>query len=336
MRLRRSRFAWLAVSLLCTGCSVTPALVDPADPLPSWREGAAKQSIVAFIDASTSPRMAGWIPPAERIAVFDHDGTLIVEEPLLVQEAFIYWRIRQLAAANPQWVGEPPFSAVLEGDYAGLKKAGLRALSPLMDAAQSGMHQEAFQLLVRQFLAEVELPVYGRRAARLVYQPMIELIELLHARDFRVFIVSGGGTEFIRGLAESVYGIPRERVIGSSMKARVQEQDGVVHVMRRAGIARLNVGKNKVQSIQERIGRRPALAVGNADGDREMLHYAGRSIVLKHDDATREAAYARSSERLLAEANSSGWITVSMANDFLRVFPRGVAQAGDASGDGVR
>lgn len=315
----------LAAWLLLAGCAATSPAPATA-PLPSWQDSAARTRILGFVAAVTDASSPGWAAPADRIAVFDHDGTLIVEKPTLVQEEFLYARVRALAPEHPDWQQQDPFRAVLAGDQAWLEARGRRAMGPLMDAAQADLSQQAFDAEVEAFLAAARDPRFGRPYTQLVYQPMLELIDLLHANAFRVFIVTGGGTEFVREMAEPVYDVPRERVIGSTMKATLRDVDGRPEVWRQPGIRDLNVGRFKALNISSRIGRRPILAVGNSDGDLEMLRFAGDgpgtlAIVLHHDDAEREYVYDDDARRLRVVAAERGWLTVSIAGDFRQVYP---------------
>ncbi len=296
------------------------------DPLRSWQDGAAKARVLAFVANTSNPKHAHWRPPAERIAVFDHDGTLLVEKPELVQMAFIFDRVRTLAPKHPEWANDVAFSAVIERDDVALAAMGFGERAPLMNAAQSGLTAGQFHRLAEDFLTSERHPRFGQAYSKMYYLPMLELIEHLHRNDFRVFIVSGGGVHFIRALAEPVYGIPRERVIGSRTKIRLQELDEQLEILRQAGFSALNVGRFKALNIQEFIGRRPILAVGNSDGDLEMLRFSDTgtdslAILIHHDDAEREYDYSDDTERIRAVALERGWLNLSMRKDLRRIFP---------------
>ncbi len=319
-----ARFFLLLATLLLAGCAAQSR--GESDALPGWRDGEAKTRVLDWLDSVTRPDSPAWQAPADRIAVFDHDGTLIVEQPL-VQMAFIFDRVRQLAPANPDWSATQPFATVLSGDQAALAELGFRERAPLMDAAQAGLSMDEFRNAVDAFLAGAEHPRYQRPYAELAYQPMRELIALLQAHEFRVFIVSGGGVHFIRALAESAYGIPAEHVIGSRTKTTLLAVEGRLEVVRKSGFNGLNVGRFKALNIQDLIGRRPLLAVGNSDGDLEMLKFADSGdnslvILLQHDDAQREFVYADDSQRVRPVAAERGWLQLSMRDDFRRVFSR--------------
>lgn len=314
----------LSLLLLVTLAQVAVA----AEPLSAWQPGAVRSTLLNFIAQVTEPDSDAYRPPAERIAVFDHDGTLIIEQPLLVQMAFVHERVRDLAPAHPEWVELAPFDAVLAGNNAMLAQMGFRGTAALVNAAQAGISQAEFRAAVSRFLGQARHPRFEVVYPQLVYQPMLELIALLTASDFRVYIVSSGGIEFIRGLSESVYGVPRERVVASVMKYELREEDEALAVWRKSGFQSLNAGPFKVLNIDRHIGRRPVLAVGNSDGDLEMLSYtqAGPdtlAVLLRHDDAQREYAYADDSVRVLPVAAARNWLVVSMKKDFRQVFPTG-------------
>ena len=299
---------------------------QPADPpLPSWNDGAARSSILEFVARVTEPSGPEYVAPADRIAVFDHDGTLIVEQPEVVQFEFLYERIRELAPAHPEWSTTEPFRAALDGDGDGLAAMSFGERGALVTAAQANLFESEFAAAVQGFLATARHPRFDARFVDLVYQPMLELIDYLQANEFRVFIVSGGGIQFIRALSEPVYGIARENVIGSSMKASLRDRDGRAEVWRKPGWNSLNAGPFKVLNIRLHIGRRPILAVGNSDGDLDMLRYAADGslpslvMLVAHDDAEREYVYAEA-PRATAMAAERGWPVVSMRRDFRAMF----------------
>jgi len=314
----------MRLSLFILAVLVAPIVVA-AEPLPSWQPGATRSALLNFIEQVTEPGSVAYRPPAERIAVFDHDGTLIIEQPLLVQMVFVHERVRELAPAHPQWAELAPFAAVLAGVNEVLADMGFRGTASLVNAAQAGISQAEFRAAVSRFLDQGRHPRFKVRYPQLVYQPILELIALLKASDFRVFIVSSGGIEFIRGLSEAVYGVPREQVVGSVMKYELREDGEALEVWRKNGFQSLNAGPFKVLNIDRHIGRRPLLAVGNSDGDLEMLAYTqaapgSLAVLLRHDDAQREYAYADDSVRVLPVAAARDWLVVSMKKDFRQVF----------------
>ena len=330
MRVRSARPALallllVAVIAACTsGAGLKPEATD--DPLPSWADKTTKARILDFVAAVSDPGSISFVAPIDRVAVFDHDGTLTVEKPYPVQFAYVFSRIRALAPAHPEWQAEQPFDAVLEGDDEYLAGLGFRELRGLIDIAQAGIYQEDFDASVDAFLARGRHARYGKAYTDLAYRPMRELIDLLVERDFDVYIVSGGGIDFIRGLSKQMYGVSEGNVIGSSMKYDLRERDGGLAVFRKPGFSGINVARFKPLNIQLHVGRRPILAVGNSDGDLQMLRYAadgaGPSLVLllKHDDARREYRYADDSPRVRELASADGWIEVSMRDDFVAMF----------------
>lgn len=303
-----------------------------ADPLPSWREGPAKQAILTFVtDVSTEGR-PGFVPQAERIAVFDNDGTLWSEQPAYFQLLFVLDRVRELAPQHPGWATKQPFRAAIEGDIHTLAASGEQGLLDLVMATHAGMTPDEFQAVVTAWLDEARHPRFqDRRFDTLVFQPMLDLLAHLRANGFKTYIVSGGGVEFMRAFAERVYGIPPEQVIGSSIKTGFELRDGRATLVRKPELNFFDDKSGKPIAIQQHIGRRPIMAVGNSDGDFEMLQWTtegtGRrlGVIVHHDDRDREFAYDRASSigrlaRALDEAPARGWVIVSMQNDWAKVY----------------
>jgi phosphoserine phosphatase len=301
-------------------------------PLPAWRDGTAKAAILDFVTRVTTARHADFVPPADRVAVFDNDGTLWVEQPLPVQAAFVLDRTRSLAPAHPEWHSEEPFKAVLAGDTAGIMAMGMDGLTKLVMATHAGLSTEDFAALVADWIASARDPRFGRPYTELVYQPMLELLDLLRAHDFKIFIVSGGGIEFMRVFSQQVYGIPPENVIGSSIVTRYVVTDGKPELLREAALHFYNDKDGKPAAINTHIGRRPIAAFGNSDGDFAMLEWvtsgpgARFGLLVHHDDAVREHAYDREAGlarllRGLDEGPARGWIIVSVKRDWSRVYP---------------
>ena len=299
---------------------------DSDDPLPSWHEGVVRQAITEFVGRVTDPGHPDFVAPAERLAVFDNDGTLIVERPTLVQFEFLYARIKTLASDHPDWRTTQPFQAVLEDDRELLAEMGFQKRGALVTAGQADISQDEFQRVATEFLVQGKHVRYAVRYVDLVYQPMVELISYLQAHEFKVFIVSGGGIEFIRSYAEGAYGVPKENVIGSSMKSGLREQGEIVEVYRKPGFSSMNAGRFKPINIRLHTGRRPIFAVGNSDGDLDMLEYTHTNslpslvLLINHDDAVREYEYADDSERVRNIATEHDWPIVSMRDDFRNVF----------------
>ena len=291
------------------------------DLLPSWTEGAAKSAVLEFVESVSRPgaSCASYVPPADRIAAFDNDGTLWCEKPQYVQADFLFRRWKQMAQADPAKAKEQPYKALAENDRAWLSNlAGhVPDLVKGVTEAYEGITVEAFEQAVQEFFATVTHPALGLPYTKVSYRPMRELLDLLQARNFTVFICSGGGRDFMRPVSEQMYGIPRERVIGSA--AAVQYRDGELY--RTKDVEQpIDDGTGKPEHIWMRTGRKPLLACGNADGDVPMLETACFSILIRHDDASREFAYDTGAEKALAEAKEHGWMVVSMHNDFKVVF----------------
>jgi len=286
--------------------------------LPSWNDGATKSAILKFVREVTEPG-EGFVPVAARIATFDNDGTLWCEKPMYIQADFIFRRLAEMVAADPAQGEEQPWKAVVENDRAWL--AGLMGHVPeLMKAvtqAYVGITTEAFEKHVAAFFESAQHPTLHVPYTAVSYRPMRELIQLLEANDFQVYICSAGGRDFVRVVSEEIYGIPRERVIGSA--TTLEYRDGGLY--RTAGVEQpIDEGPGKPVHIWTRLGRTPLFAGGNADGDAAMLETARFSLLVHHDDATREFAYDEGAETALAEARERGWTVVSMRDDFAQVF----------------
>jgi len=303
-----------------------------AEPLPSWTGGPTRTAITAFVEDVTSAGSPNFVPPAERIAVFDNDGTLWVEQPMYTQLAFVIDRVKALAPEHPEWKEEQPFKALLEGDLDAVKAMGTDGVTRLLAATHANMTTEAFERIVRDWIASARHPRFDRLYAQVIYQPMLELLDYLRANGFKTFIVSGGGIDFMRPWTERTYGIPPEQVIGSQIAMRYAVESGTPVLMREPEIAFIDDKAGKPVGVQRHIGRRPILAFGNSDGDYQMLEWttagAGKrlGLILHHDDGEREYAYDRESHvgRLskgLDDASSKGWTLVSMKRDWNRVFP---------------
>ena len=323
--MRLKRIFIIAVLFL----SVRSVLV--ADVLPSWNDGTAKQSIIEFVTAVTTSGSADFVPPAERIAVFDNDGTLWAEQPVYFQAFFIFDRIKQLAPQHPEWKTKEPFASVLKGDTQTALAGGERALLEMAMATHAGTTTEEFETIVSEWIATARHPQTGKLYTEMVYQPMLELLDYLRANGFKTFIVSGGGIEFMRPWAEQVYGIPPEQIVGSSIKTAYELRDGKPVIVRLPEINFIDDKEGKPVGINQHIGRRPIAAFGNSDGDFQMLEWttagSGKrlAVYIHHDDADREHAYDRDShigrlDRGLDEAPARGWTVVSMKNDWETIF----------------
>lgn len=325
----RALTALVVIASSLAGCA---AQRHAADPLPSWQEGATKRAILEFVDGADTPGDAGYIPHAERVAVFDNDGTLWAEQPLYFQLAFALDRVRELAPQHPEWEQTPPFDAVLRNDLQAVFAGGEHALLELVMATHSGLSTEEFEQVVTRWLASARHPSSGRPYTAMVYQPMLELLEHLRARGFRTWIVSGGGLDFMRPWTQDVYGIPPEQVVGSSIEVVFEWTDDGPRLMRQPALDFLDDKEGKPVAIHRHIGRRPVFAFGNSDGDLAMLQWtmAGDGPrfagLVRHTDGEREWAYDRESsigrlDKALDQANAKGWTVVDMAADWHSVFP---------------
>lgn len=333
MRIQTVQAAMLACVFAFTAISA-----QSADPLPSWNDGKAKQSIVTFVEKATQPGSPDFVPVPERIATFDNDGTLWSEQPLPVQLYFALDRVKVLSAQHPEWKTQEPFASLLKGDVKAALAGGEHALLEIVMATHSGMTTVEFAQIVKEWIATAKNPQTGKLFTEMTYQPMLELLDYLRVNGFRTFIVSGGGIEFMRPWAERVYGIPPDQVIGSSVKTKFELLDGKPVLVRLSELNFNDDKDGKPIGINQHIGRRPIAAFGNSRGDKEMLEYTqGGSglrfeLLVLHDDAQREFAYGPARglpdvklgafpPALDEQAQKSGWTVVSMKNDWKTVFP---------------
>ena len=319
-----------SVAAVALGSGYGPA-AGP-DPLPSWRDTGPKRAIVAFVERVTKPGSSGFVPPPERIAVFDNDGTLWTEQPFYVQLAFMFDRVKALAPAHPEWKSREPFASLLRGDTRAALAGGEQGLLAMMAATHSGMTTEEFGRTVTDWIASAKHPRTGRRYTEMVYQPMLELQVYLRANGFKTYIVSGGGIEFMRPWTERVYGIPPEQVVGSSGKLKYELRDGTPVLVKLAAIHLMDDKAGKPVGIQTQIGHRPVAAFGNSDGDLQMLQWTAAGpgprfcLLVHHTDAEREWAYDRGSpvgalDKAWNEATAKGWTVVSMKDDWAAIYP---------------
>lgn len=300
------------------------------DPLPSWNEGMAKTAILNFVAQVTTENGPDFVPPGDRIAVFDNDGTLWCEYPLYVQAFFVFDRIQQLAPQHPEWQTQEPFASVLKGDLKSAIAGGEPALLELVMATHAGMTTDEFAAIAQAWLATATHPVLKRLYTELVYQPMVELVAYLRTNGFKPFIVSGGGIEFMRACTEQIYGVPPEQVIGSSNKTQYELRHGNPVIRRLPELYFFNDKAGKPAAIQHYIGKRPIAAFGNSDGDLQMLQWttagagARLGMIVRHTDGDREFAYDQASmsglKDALVEAEKAGWTVVDMQRDWQRIF----------------
>jgi phosphoglycolate phosphatase-like HAD superfamily hydrolase len=321
----RNIFVLLALSLCGPAAHAT-------ESLPSWNDTASKNSIITFVGKVTTEGSSDFVPPAERIAVFDNDGCLWAEQPLYFQAFYIFDRIKALAPQHPEWATEEPFASVLKGDVKSALAGGEHGLLAMAAATHAGLTSEEFSASVNEWLATAKHPVTGKAYTDMVYQPMLELLDYLRANGFKTFIVSGGGIDFMRPWTERVYGIPPEQVVGSSLKAAYEVRDGKPVIVKLPELNFIDDKAGKPVGIHQHIGRRPIFAAGNSDGDFQMLEWttAGEGprfgMLVHHDDAEREFAYDRESHvgklnKGLDEGPARGWTILSMQKDWKTIFP---------------
>lgn len=342
LRLRSPIVAFAIAALALTSCghhntrNGNNAAAARASSLSSWADTSPRADIVSFVNRVTDKNSPDYVPPAERIAVFDNDGTLWSEQPMYFQLAFALDRVKALAPSHPEWQTTEPFASILKGDLKAALAGGDKAIAQIVGASHSGMTTDEFNQIVKDWIKTARHPTLNRPYTECVYQPMLELLAYLRANNFKTFIVSGGGVEFMRAFAEEVYGIPPEQVIGSRGKTSFSLTDNnparpVLNKL--PDIDFIDDGPGKPVAINAIIGRRPILAAGNSDGDQQMLEWtaagSGARLILlvHHTDAAREWAYDREShigklDKALDEANSRRWTVIDMKSDWRSVFPR--------------
>jgi len=323
--------------MACVACQSQPNQQEAQqnthqDPLPSWNEGSAKKAILDFVARTTTQGSPDFVPVDERIATFDNDGTLWVEQPIYTQFVFALDRVKALAPQHPDWKTKQPFKAVLAGDMQALIASGEQGMLQLIGVTHTGMTTDEFASIVSQWIATAQHPRFHRTYTECVYQPMLEVLSYLRANGFKTYIVSGGGIDFMRPWTEKTYGIPPEQVIGSSGKTRFELRDGQPVLLKLPELDFVDDKQGKPVGINHFIGRRPVAAFGNSDGDQQMLEWtaggkgARLMLLVHHTDAAREYAYDRQSpigrlNTALDEANAKGWIVVDMKNDWKTIFP---------------
>lgn len=306
--------------------------IQKSDPLPSWNEGKTKASIVNYVKEVTTPGSPNFIQVADRIATFDNDGNLWSEQPAYFQLFFAIDRVKVLAAQHPEWKTEQPFRAVLEDDLQTLASYGEHGLLELVMATHANMNTDEFEAVVNEWLLSAKHPRFKRPYTELVYQPMLELLDYLRDKNFKTFIVSGGGIEFMRPWVEEVYGIPRDQVVGSSIKTEFVYKDGKASIKRLPEIDFIDDKEGKPVGIHRFIGRKPVFASGNSDGDLQMLQWTASGtgnrfmLYLHHTDEVREWAYDREShigrlDKGLDEAKERGWTVIDMKKDWKVIYP---------------
>ncbi len=321
-----------AASFMIACAPIQKEEAETSDPLPSWNEGETKSSIIKFVSEVTDPGSAHFIEVADRIATFDNDGNLWSEQPAYFQLFFAMDRVKLLADQHPEWKTQQPFKAVLEDDLKTLASFGEHGIIELVMATHANITTEEFESVVKQWLVAAKHPRFKRPYTQLVYQPMLELLEYLRSKDFKTFIVSGGGIEFMRPWVEEVYGIPRDQVVGSSIKTEFTYQDGQPVIMRLPELDFIDDKADKPVGIHRFIGRKPVFASGNSDGDLQMLQWTASGeglrfmLYLHHTDSEREWAYDREShigrlDKGLDEASEKGWTVIDMKEDWKLIYP---------------
>ena len=324
----------IAVAAWALVVAMPAAHAQSADPLPSWNAGKARQEIIAFVDAVTKEGSPDFVPIPERIATFDNDGTLWVEQPAYAQAFFAVDRLKAMAKDKPAWATQEPYATILAKGLPGLGATGEAGLAKLIGTTHAGTTPSAFRSIVSDWLATTKHPRFQRPFTELTYQPMLEVLAYFRANGFKTFIVSGGGAEFVRAFAEERYGIPPEQVIGSRIRTAFQMRDGRPELIRQSAIDFINDGPGKPVGIEQQTGRRPIAAFGNSDGDLQMLQWTTQSgrrslgVIIHHTDAEREYAYdAKSSvgrlDKALEAAAIDRWTVVDMKADWKVIFPSG-------------
>jgi haloacid dehalogenase-like hydrolase len=330
MKAIRNTFVLLAFALagVTTTQGQDPSTSLGTGPLPSWNDGKTKQSITEFVGKVTKEGSADFVPPNERIATFDNDGTLWCEKPMPIQLFFALDRVKTLAPQHPEWKTKEPFASLLKGDVKGAMAGGEHALLEIVAATHTGMTVGEFEKMVQDWIATAKHPITKQPFTEMVYLPMVELLTYLRENGFKTFIVSGGGIEFMRPWTEKVYGIPPEQVVGSSGKTKYEIRDGQPVLVKLPEINFIDDKEGKPVGINQHIGRKPILSVGNvfSGGDIAMLRYcqshpgATLQLMVNHDDAAREFAYAEPDNASLKAAATNGWTVVNMKNDWKTIF----------------
>jgi phosphoglycolate phosphatase-like HAD superfamily hydrolase len=332
------RLRVMPMTFLALLAASTQAIAQ-TDPLPSWNDGAPKKAIVAFVQAATTHGGPKFIPADERIATFDQDGTLWVEHPIYTQVMYSLDKVPAVVAKKPDLANVEPFKTVMSGNHDAIAKLPLPELEKILAATLTGMTVEQFNAEVKQWIATAKHPRWKKPYTELTYQPMLELMQYLRANDFKTYIVTGGGQDFVRVYAQRAYGVPPEQVIGTAGTIKyAYDKHGRPTITKEPKLLLNDNDAGKVEGIHFAIGRRPSAAFGNSTGDRQMLEYTAAgdrariAMLVLHDDATREYAYGPTNglpdtkvgafpSSLDDEAKKKGWVVISMKNDWRRIFP---------------
>lgn len=318
----------IVLILNITVLNISMAQTLGSDPLPSWNEGTNKQTIINFVETVSDPNNSNYIVPELRIATFDNDGTLWAEKPMYFQAAFTLSRIKALAPNFPEWQDEQPFKAVLENDQQYLENLTVNELLEMVMITHAGMSQTDFEQEAREFLETAKHPRFNQLYKQVIYQPMLELLAYLQKNEFKTYICSAGGLDFMRIFAEEVYKITPENVIGSSIVKKYEIVSNHSQFIRQPQLIEpMNDQAGKPVNIERFIGKKPIIAVGNSDGDIEMMQYTvinhqpSLALLLHHDDEIREYRYTKGTEKALKLAKEYNWKIISIKEDFKQVFP---------------
>lgn len=315
-----------------TGADKAATEIQLEDPLPSWNEGEVKSSIIDFVKTVTDEGSTGFVPVEDRIATFDNDGNLWAEKPAYFQLFFALDRIKQMAPEHPEWKDKEPYKSVLNDDMEGLSASGLKGLLELVMVGHGNMTEDQYRAVVKEWLEQSKHPRFNKPYNQLIYQPMLELLDYLRANEFTLFIVSGGGIDFLRVWATEAYGIPSHQIVGSSLKSKFRYENGVGEIVKLPEVNFVDDKEGKPVGIHQHIGKKPIFASGNSDGDLQMLQYTDSNtypsfkLYLHHTDSIREFAYDREShvgklDKGLDEAREKGWPVIDMKKDWKVVFP---------------
>jgi phosphoglycolate phosphatase-like HAD superfamily hydrolase len=345
MALTSSRRQLLGTILLAASIAFGGQVLAQTDALPSWNDGPAKKAIVDFVQATTTEGGAGYVPPDERVATFDQDGTLWVEHPMYTQVMYCLDRVPALAKAKPELAKVEPFKTVLSGNREAIAKLSMHELEQILAATLSGMTVEEFSAEVKKWMETAKHPRWDRPYTELTYQPMLEVLSYLRANGYKTYIVTGGGQDFVREYSQSVYGIPPEQVVGTAGATTYSYgKDGKPMLTKDPKLLLNDNNAGKPEGIHLMIGRRPHAAFGNSTGDRQMLEYtqagdgARLAMLVLHDDAEREYAYGPAqglpdtkvgafTQELYDEAKKKGWTVISIKNDWKQIFPSSIGRA---------
>jgi hypothetical protein len=339
INLQTACFSVLLFAACKSGTETKPAAAEPGsavsskeDPLPSWNERSSKKAIIDYVTDVTKSGSADFIPLADRIATFDNDGTLWSEQPVYFQLFYALDQVKALAPKHPEWKNKQPFKAVLNNNMGELMKQGEKGILQLVAVSHAGMTTEQFASTVRQWIDTAKHPIKKKLYKELIFQPMLELIKYLQANQFKTFIVSGGGVDFMRAWAESVYGIPKDQIVGSSIKAKYDYNHGKPVIRKLPELDFIDDKEGKPVGIEKFIGRMPVFAAGNSDGDLQMLQWTASNkfknfeLYVHHTDSVREWAYDRNSligslDKGLDEALLKRWTIADMKNDWKLIYP---------------